>query len=243
LEDENKTDSALFYYNRSLSIAREIELKHLEAKVLSNIGGIYRARGDYKNAINYAQYSVKLNTEIGDYKFLAADYVMIGWLYSDKGDLEQAETYFTKALALSKNRFVDSQIHSYKGLAYLKAKLGDYKNAFDYHVKYKVLEDSIYNAENSKELGDIKTNFEVEKKEAELKAEQEIQKAVANEEKKHQKIIIFSVVGFLLIVLVFSFFLLKRYRITNRQKEIIEVKSKETEDQKILLEEKQKRDH
>lgn len=240
IEDEGKTDSALYYYNKSLVIAREIELKHLEAKVLSNISGIYRERGDFKNAISNAEYSVRLNTEIGDYKFLAADYVMMGWLYSDMGNLKQSEIYFTKALDLSRNKFVDSEIHSYKGLAFLNAKSKKYKDAFDYHVKYKDLEDSIYNTENSKQLGDIRINFEVEKKEAELKAEQEILKAVANEEKKQQRIIIFSVIGFLLIVLVFSFFLFKRYQLTNQQKQIIEIKNKETEDQKIMLEEKQK---
>lgn len=240
IEEEGKTDSALYYYNKSLVIAREIELKHLEAKVLSNIGGIYRERGDFKNAITYAGYSIKLNTEIGDYKFLAADYVMMGWLYSDMGDLKQSETYFTKALELSRSKFMDSEIHSYKGLSFLKAKSGNYKDAYDYHVKYKTLEDSIYNSEKSKQLGDIKTNFEVDKKEAELKAEQEILKAVANEEKKQQKIVIFSVIGFLVVVLVFSFFLFKRFQLTNHQKKIIEIKSRETEDQKTLLEEKQK---
>ncbi|MES2566499.1 MAG: tetratricopeptide repeat protein [Bacteroidota bacterium] len=240
LSDENKTDSALYYYEKSLTIARSIELKHLEAKVLSNIGGIYRDKKDYKNAIAYTNQSVDLNTMINDNKFLAADYIALGWIYEEMNDLLQSKNFFFKALELAKDRFPDSEIHSYKGLAALAAKSNNYKEAYDYHVLFKAKEDGIYNEENSKQLGDIKTNFEVEKKEAELKAEQEILRAVALEEKKQQAIIVASVAGILLIVVIFSFFLFKRYKLTNKQKEIIELKNKETEDQKTLLEEKQK---
>ena len=240
LSEENKTDSALYFYEKSLTIARFIELKHLEAKVLSNIGGIYRDKKDYKNAILYTNQSVDLNIKISDYKFLAADYIALGWIYEEMNDVLQSRSYFLKALELAKDRFPDSEINAYKGLAFLSGKTKNYKQAYDYHVMFKAKEDSIYNEENSKELGDIRTNYEVEKREAELKAEQEIVKAIAFEEKKRQGILIVSVVGFLLVVLVFSFFLFKRYKLTNRQKEIIELKNKETEDQKTLLEEKQK---
>jgi serine phosphatase RsbU (regulator of sigma subunit)/Tfp pilus assembly protein PilF len=240
LSDEHKIDSALYFYNKSLVIAKEINLKHLQAKVLSNMGSVYRDKGDFTNAIIYANHSVKLNTEIGDYKFLAADYITLGWIYSEMNDFKQSKKYFTKALELSRNKFVDSEINSYKGLAFLNAKSKNFEEAFNYHVKYNAKKDSIYNFENSKQLGDIKTNFEVEKRETELKAEQEILHAIAFEEKKQQQIIVFSIIGLLIVVVAFSFFLYKRYKLTNYQKEIIELKSKETQDQKSLLEEKQK---
>ncbi|HWY35002.1 MAG TPA: hypothetical protein VNX68_10170, partial [Nitrosopumilaceae archaeon] len=103
-----------------------------------------------------------------------------------------------------------------------------------YHVKFKQLTDSIFNEENSKQLGDLKTQFEVEKKEAELKvkaeAEQEKLKAVSMEEKKRQEVIIYSVGGVLLIVIIFSLFLYKRFRITQKQKLVIE-------EQKVLVDE------
>jgi hypothetical protein len=78
----------------------------------------------------------------------------------------------------------------------------------------------------------MKTRFEVEKKEAELKVkseeEQEKLKAIASEEKKRQQVIISTVGGVLLLVAVFSLFLYKRFRVTQRQKKIIE-------EQKVLV--------
>ena len=121
---------------------------------------------------------------------------------------------------------------TYQNLATAYNKIGEYKEAYENHVKFKLLTDSIFNSENSKQLGDMKTQFEVEKKEAELKikteAEQEKIKAIGNEEKKRQNTIIYSVTGLLLIVIIFSLFLFNRFRITRRQKAVIE-------EQKILV--------
>ena len=79
----------------------------------------------------------------------------------------------------------------------------------------------------------MKTNFEVEKKETELKLKAEAREAVSAEEKKKQQIIIYGVIGMLLIVFTFSVFLFRRFKITQRQKQIIE-------HQKEIVDEKQK---
>ena len=80
----------------------------------------------------------------------------------------------------------------------------------------------------------MKTQFEVEKKEAELKVKSEAErdklKAISLEEKKRQQVIIYAVIGVLVLVLFFSLFLFNRFRITQRQKVIIE-KQKEHVDQ------------
>jgi len=90
----------------------------------------------------------------------------------------------------------------------------------------------------------MKTKFEVEKREAELKikseAEQEKLKAISSEEKKRQNVIIAAVAGVLFIVLVFSLFLLNRFRITNRQKIIIEKQKQQVDKAYEHLHEKNK---
>ncbi len=117
-----------------------------------------------------------------------------------------------------------------KSFATVYSKINRYKEAYEYHVKFKALTDSIFNEENSKQLGDMKTKFEVEKKEAELKvkaeAEQEKLKAIAHEENKRQQVIIAAVAGVLVLVVIFSLFLYKRFKLTEKQKTIIEKQKK-----------------
>ena len=79
---------------------------------------------------------------------------------------------------------------------------------------------------------------ETDKKNTLLEADNN--KAIAEVEKKKQRTIIYSVVGGLLLVLVFAGFMYNRWRITRQQKVIIEQKEKETSLQKNLIEEKHK---
>ena len=72
-----------------------------------------------------------------------------------------------------------------------------------------------------------------DKKESLVKAEQEKKDALASQEKHKQSIILFSVVVGLSVVVIFSFFLYRRFKLTQKQKHIIE-------QQKHLVEEKQK---
>ncbi len=67
--------------------------------------------------------------------------------------------------------------------------------------------------------------------ETEKRLELEKQEAIANEERKRQQVIIWSVSGGLLLIVVFAFFIANRLRITRRQKTVIE-------EQKQVVEEK-----
>ena len=95
----------------------------------------------------------------------------------------------------------------------------------------------------AKELKIRAQNDEIEKKRMEaekqasinelLKKDQETQKALAESENRKQNIIIYSVIGGLLLVIVFSIVMFNRLRVTRRQKGIIEK-------QKLLVDEKNK---
>jgi tetratricopeptide (TPR) repeat protein len=168
-----------------------------------------------------------------DKQGIAIAYSNIGQSYNELLEYKMAIKYADSSLQVSKEiGDINTQRIAYENIAKAYNKLGNYKEAYEYHVKFKALTDSIFNADNSKQLGDMKTKFEVEKKEADLKiksdAEQEKLKAVANEEKKRQQVIIGAVIGVLILVIIFSLFLYKRFKITQKQKEVIE-------EQKLLV--------
>jgi type VI protein secretion system component VasK len=74
-------------------------------------------------------------------------------------------------------------------------------------------------------------NYEYDKKEAILKAE-------SQKEKEKQQLIIYSICIGLFLVLIFTGFIFNRFKVTQRQKRLIEIKEKETQAQKELIEEK-----
>lgn len=75
---------------------------------------------------------------------------------------------------------------------------------------------------------------EQQRKEELDKAEQDKKEAIDREEKEKQRLILFSVVGGLILVLVFAGFMYNRFKVTQKQKSIIEKQKEEVEEQREL---------
>ena len=107
-------------------------------------------------------------------------------------------------------------------MAVLDSTCNNFKDAFKWSKMYILYRDSLVNEETKKKSIETSLQYEFDKKEIAAKAEQERLDAITEEEKQKQKILIYAVAGVLLLVIVFSIFLFNRFRITQRQKEVIE---------------------
>jgi len=236
-----KKDEALENYLKALKIYEDEGIEQDISRCLTCIGILYFDQAHYPQALEYYNKALEINKSIGNKKEMSISFLNIGTLYNKTGNYKLAEINYNKAKMLSLEiNDPDNLRLSYEGLSRVYSNTGNYKDAYENHVKFKSLTDSIFNIENSKQLSDIKTNFEVAKKEAELKAKADAQQLVSNEEKKRQRFITYAIMVVLGIVTVFSFFLYQRFRLTNQQKLIIEEKNRETEIQKAVIEGHQK---
>ena len=113
----------------------------------------------------------------------------------------------------------------------------------EYAGSYIELKDSITAAENVKSISELQNKYESEKKEKDillLMKENEKKDELNRVEKKNKLVVIISSVFIVLLMAVFARIVWKRYKITIRQKNIIEKQKQQTEYQKVLIEEKQK---
>ena len=217
-------------YLKSLSIDTILKDDYAISDCYTNIGINYNFSKDYDKALFYCFKGLTMKKALQDFDGAASGYINIADVFVNKHDYKSAKAFLDSSLTISEeNQSFDNLRLTYKGLADVHFKLGNFRDAYLYHVKFKQITDSIFNNENNEQLNQTKINFELEKK----RAEQLQQKALTDADKKRQNIIILSVVLVLLIVSVFSLFLFKRFKITNQQKEIIS-------QQKELVEEKQK---
>ena len=116
--------------------------------------------------------------------------------------------------------------------------MGNYKDAFAHNKLYFTYRDSIDNEETRKKTIQSQMGYDYEKKEILAKAEQDKKDAIAAEEKKKQQIVIYAVAGVLLLVVVFSVFLYRRFKITQRQKQVIEKQKQQVDKAYAALHEK-----
>jgi serine phosphatase RsbU (regulator of sigma subunit) len=115
---------------------------------------------------------------------------------------------------------------------------GDYKKSLEMYKLYIQMRDSIQNQETKKDMLKQQFQFEYDKK-------AEADSLIAVEEKKvvearfeQEKTQRYALYGGLLIVILFGGVMFNRFRITQKQKNIIEIKEHETQRQKLLVEKK-----
>ena len=232
---------ALKNYFTALKIKEEIEEKAGIADLYTNIGVVYEKQGTYPKALTTYFAALKIQEEIGDKEGMATCFINFGQLYIKLLKIKEAQDYLNKALQLSKEiGSKDAIKETYEDMAVLDSLMGNYKAAFEHHKLYILYRDSLNNEETKKKSLQTSMQYEFDKKEFASKAEQDKLDAITTEEKKKQQIVIYAVAGLLVLVGVFAIFIYNRFRITNRQKVIIEKQKQKVDEAYNLLHEKNK---
>jgi len=236
---------ALEYYKKSCRLREETGDKQGIAYCYNNIGKMYRLKKEEKVALDYYSRALKLFNEIGDRKGQAVAMINLSAIFQMQNNLKMASLYGQKGIEISNSLGYPQLIQNgSKRLFSIYKEIGDYKRALENYELYIKMRDSLNNIETQKATIKQQTKYEYDKQKAvedekhaaEIKQQEE--KAAAD--KKRQNIVIASVSIVLLLVAVFSVILFNRFRVTQKQKAIIEVKEKETQFQKHLIEEKHK---
>jgi signal transduction histidine kinase/CheY-like chemotaxis protein/HPt (histidine-containing phosphotransfer) domain-containing protein/Tfp pilus assembly protein PilF len=88
--------------NDAMIIAREINNRPLEARVLNNYGGMYRDRGDLADALNYFEKALAINEKLGDEVTQSVNLANIAYINYDLNDYENALEFALRCLPIFK---------------------------------------------------------------------------------------------------------------------------------------------
>jgi len=258
-----RSEEALAIFEEALLIDKRNNDQEGIARIKGNIGLVHQRNGEAilkRNAnIDKGRKEVKIAIEcyknsLTTSETLNSEYVTtilygnIGWSYILLNDRKNAEYYLKKSLELSTSiHSLDDIKNAHENLFVLYKKNNDFVNSLFHYEKYILFRDSILNEENTKINMRQELKYEYEKqaaadsvahaKESEIKnAELAKQKAEISAKKNQQ----YALFGGLLCVCVFGVFMYNRFKVTQKQKGIIEEQKNVVEEQKKLVEEKQK---
>jgi tetratricopeptide (TPR) repeat protein len=234
-------DKALEYYFKSLKIKEEIGDKPRAAYSLNNIGLVYHDQKDFAKAIDYFSQSLKIYEEIGDKQGMAGTLGNIGINYLDQGNYSKALDYGSGALSIAQELDLLLEIKNATQILWKTYKaLGRYNEALSMYELYITTSESIESEENQKEVIRQEYKYEYEKQAATDSIKSMEEKKVKDAEiakqdaeikvKNNQQWMLF---GGLALVIIFAGFIFNRFRITQKQKNVIE-------EQKHIVEEKNK---
>lgn len=225
-------DLAITYYKKSLDIKRTHKDLQGIASSSNNLASTYISIGEYKLAEKYAFDALKIYTDMQNDNGIVSSLNNLGYLYMEKKEYKKALQYSKQANELSlKTGNKQHSLRSYGLTVKIYEYLGDYKNAYFYHQKYFDYKDSLFNAESEKQIADIQTKYETEKKEKEntlLKKDK-----LLNELKLSQNIYWRRFLTFILItVVIIAILVLYMYRKQRVANQIIQAEKEKSD---ILL--------
>lgn len=230
-------DSALYYFDKSLELTRKYKSENKEIITLMNMGDVYIRMKNFPEALRYTKQSIDKITLNADEVKNPKLFLNLGLIYTGLKQYASAKENFESSLLIEKDiNNPDDYRQIYEGLSNLYAAENNFAEAFKYHKLYSNYSDSVYNSQNLQTLSDIKTKYEVEKKEAEFKIQTEKEQLKNEAELKKQKLIqIFLLIGFSLLAVI-AFFIFRSYRIKKKANSVITKQKEEIESKQAELE-------
>ncbi len=239
----NDLETSLEIHMKSLEIRKSINDKNGIAVSLEAIGKIYSRRSDYNMAVQYYTEALKVAQEIESRWIIISSMLNLGNIYTKtkKFDLalEYLENALEQALATESKELLRN---SYESLAEYYSDVRDYNQSLEYYKLYTFMKDSIYYEESSKQIAEMQTIYETDKKDQEIKlAKAEIQRNEAEINK--QNLQRNALTGGVLLFIVLMLVVYRSYRqkkqdntLLTRQNAEINQKREEIETQRDNLE-------
>lgn len=224
---------ALSFYEQSFQIFTELNEKSNASLQLNNIANIYKIQGKLKEALDNYRVALKMSEETGDSANVAICLAGIGEILEKTNKTKEAERNYLRALP---NATLEIKMQIFNALKDMYNKQKRYEDAFKMYDRYILTKDSLFKQHNAEEIEKNRMRTDFEEQQARLKAEREKEAAIAEEKDKRQRTIIWSIAAGLFLVVVFSVFILNRWRVTQNQKKIIEIQKAEVEKQRELAE-------
>lgn len=217
------------------------------AQIYSNLSVICMDARKYKEALQYAFETIRMYGDGGDKLGKAISYSNIGDIYEHVNDLDNAIKYQEMALNLALEMESTFMLETcYQLLASAYTKKNDFKNAVKYMELFSHTRDSAMSLENSKMIAEMQTKFETGKKEQEIvllqkdKSIRDLEISKQDASINRQRIIIFTIIGGLLLVIALIALILRSNRERKKVNIGLQKKNVEIESQKNQIEEKNK---
>lgn len=232
---------ALQILQQSLDLALKTGNIQGIAHCYNSMGSIYQHQGKLDLARQYWKKAFDTWEKVGDKQGMALTANHLAIACFETRDYQQAKTQAELSLRLAQEIGYPANILSAsRTLSQIYEKMGNWKAAYQAHVLYKQMNDSVNNENKRKSFLQKSLQFEYEKKVAadSIKASEARKVFDAQlHEQKVQRTALFVGIG---LVTLFALFMYNRFRVTRRQKHIIELKEQETKEQKLIIEEKHK---
>jgi serine phosphatase RsbU (regulator of sigma subunit) len=243
-------DSASLFIEKSLKLREELFDSINMVSCMLNLGDIYLQKKQYVKSEQYLNDAKKISLNSGNTRIVISSYDALSQLYrkmaetTNQSQLEKTRL-LKKALENSLNGIplakkaglILIQKSIYQGIANAYRGLKNYELSIKYTDSLLAVNDSIFSGEKTKAIGELEAVYQTDKKQKEIEL-LEKDKALDKAEIKAKRNQQFMLFGGLILVALFAIFIFNRFKVTQKQKGIIEGQKIEVEKQRDEINEK-----
>lgn len=228
---------SLYYFNKSLSIRRKINDLNGIANSLFNMANLFP--GD--SAIKVYQQALDIYTKTENREGQIFSEMAIGTLYKRNNEKSKAEKIYLESFRkFSEMKAINGIRNAADNLYHFYKENNEPTKALQYFEMKTRMKDSINDFDLRKKTLQKNISNIYEQKENKLKEEHYYKEQMNLKEQQTQRIISYSIGGFLIVLLLFSFILYRNLQDKKKTNTIISEQKKEVEKQKETIELKQK---
>lgn len=164
---ENK--KALHFFQQALEADKRAGNELGIAYDLAHIGVIFNQFNQHDSALNYQLQSLDIRERFSQKYEMGLILKQIGHTYIFLKDYDSAEKYLLRSLEIAKETSaIEIRRDTYSYLSELYAGRQQYKKALAFKDLFASLQDSIVNIESTRQLHELKTRYETEKKDQQI---------------------------------------------------------------------------
>lgn len=224
-----KYDSAKIFFEESTLIFKNINFEIGMAYNLGNMGVIYASQGKYLLAKENINEAIAILEDIKMYPPISDFLITLSDIYADQNDLTGAFEYAQRSLEIAQRYGLKKQISETNlKLSQLYEQDGNLPESFKYYKDHIIYKDSVNNIQSIQKMADLRTNFEIEKKEDEILV-LEKEAVISDLESKRQKTVSYFSIGGFVLVFLLAIGLYRRYAYIKKTNVIIQTETDRSE--------------
>ncbi len=162
-------DTALVLYQQTSKIYQKLGLVTEYGCCLGNMGLVYSRQSEFEKAEDFLLRAIEILTGQGDDYAVTQFMIEYAGILQHKGEIKKAIACATKGFDnASRNNIVEFERDGAYRLSQLYQVSGKYDSAYHYQSLFISANDSIRSYKNIQKMADLRTEFEVSKKQAEV---------------------------------------------------------------------------
>ena len=234
------------FYRKSKEIAEKLDDPNGISNSLHNIGLLHMRQDEDDKALELLLKAKNVREQNGLERNLISSYTGLSEVYFKRDELSRALEFGEKGYAMAKNKGDIKEIKSASHILYkIHKALDNPEQSLNKYIEYITLRDSIKSEENQKEIIHQEYKYEYDKQAAldsiKNAKKQKVAESIIEKEKAEnarKETIQYALFGGLALVIIFAGVVLNRFRITSKQKRLIEKQKLQVDTAFSQLEEK-----